>query len=110
MEPAGYNAFADMLAKFQSSPEWIKAVWLLAPCIAVVGVAWLAAQVLREAIRAFAGRRAGGGPADLDLIALAEARRIAGPEGDFLLLRLPAPAQSLPPPQPGGFHDDGERR
>jgi hypothetical protein len=50
MEPS-YNAFADMLAKFQSSPEWIKALWMIAPMLTVLGIAYLATQVLRDVLR-----------------------------------------------------------
>ncbi len=38
MKPFTYSIVADLLAKFQSSPEWIKALWLVAMTAMVVGV------------------------------------------------------------------------
>lgn len=45
-----YSFWADLLSKFQSSPEWIKALWLIAPMLTVLGLAYLAAQLLREVL------------------------------------------------------------
>jgi hypothetical protein len=59
MEPSTYSVFADMLAKFQFSPEWIKALWLVTLAAMVVGVSWNVAGVLKALIAAVAPRRAG---------------------------------------------------
>ena len=57
MEPAAYNAFADMLAKFHTSSEWIKTLWLLAVPATIVGITWCVADVAKTAIAALAGGR-----------------------------------------------------
>lgn len=46
-----YSFAADLLSKFQSSPEWIKALWLIAPSLTLLGLGALIARVLREALR-----------------------------------------------------------
>ncbi|PVE26086.1 hypothetical protein DC522_02340 [Microvirga sp. KLBC 81] len=46
-----YSFGADLLSKFHTAPEWIQALWLIAPMLTVLGIAYLAAQVSREALR-----------------------------------------------------------
>ena len=89
MEPSTYNAFADMLAKFQSSPEWIKALSLVTVPATVVGVTWCLAQVPREAIRALSGRR--GAALDLEAIETSAVPRLGTRDGAEEPLRLAAP-------------------
>ncbi len=36
-----YNLWADLLDTFQTSPEWIKALWLLIPPAFVLALIWL---------------------------------------------------------------------
>jgi hypothetical protein len=71
MEPSTYNAFADMLAKFHTSPAIIQALWLVAVPATLVGMTWCLSQVLRDAIRA-AGR---GAALDLEALEAAAAYR-----------------------------------
>ena len=90
MEPSTYNAFADMLAKFHTSPAIIQALWLVAVPAMLVGMTWCLSGVLREAIRALSGRR--GFALDLEALEAAsvprfgisggEPQRLAGPAGD----------------------------
>ena len=47
MEPP-YSAWADMLAKFHTSPEWIQALWLTVGPVTVLGVTWLVMRAVRE--------------------------------------------------------------
>ena len=80
MEPT-YSVFADLLAKFQSSPEWIKALWLIAVAAMVVGVSRSVAHVLKG---------------------------LASRNGELWLMRLPAPPVSSRSRegQPGTHHHD----
>lgn len=45
-----YNAWADLLSKFHTSPDWIQALWLIAVPATVVGLAWCVADVLKAAL------------------------------------------------------------
>ena len=89
MEPSTYNAFADMLAKFHTSPAIIQALWLVAVPATLVGVTWCLSQVLREAIRALSGRR--GAALDLEAIEAASVPRLGIRDGAGEPLRLAAP-------------------
>jgi hypothetical protein len=93
MEPS-YNAFADMLAKFQSSPEWIKALWLVTAAAMVVGVSRSAADVLTALIAAVAPRRSDPPLIDLPPPVEADAQWLASRNGELWLMRLPAPPVS----------------
>jgi hypothetical protein len=89
MEPSTYNAFADMLAKFHTSPAIIQALWLVAVPTMVFGVTWCLSWVLRDAIRA-AGRR--GFALDLEALDTGAARpELRGLDGADRPLRLAGP-------------------
>jgi hypothetical protein len=98
-----------MLAKFHTSSEWIKTLWLVAVPATVVGVSWCVSQVLREAIRAVRPGRRGGpevpAPEGADGAAPA-AWRLVGRDG-AVWLRLPPPAE--PWPAPGRLTHGDER-
>jgi hypothetical protein len=107
MDPS-YSVAADMLAKFHTSSEWIKTLWLVAVPATVVGVSWCVSQVLREAIRALACPRPAAPPVPepAGFAGLAGVPQLAGREGE-VWLRLPAPAE--PWGRPSGAQDEGER-
>jgi hypothetical protein len=108
MEPSTYSVFADMLAKFQSSPEWIKALWLVAVTAMVVGVSRCVADVLKALIAAVTPRRAGDGFVDLPPPVEADAQWLASRNGELWLMRLPAPPVSSRSREgePGTHHHD----
>ncbi len=89
MEPSTYNAFADMLAKFHTSPAIIQALWLVAVPATLVGVTWCLTGVLREAIRALFGRR--GFALDLQALEAAAVPRLGFGDGAGEPLRLAGP-------------------
>lgn len=45
-----YSFGADLLDKFHTSPDWIQALWLVAPFLTTLGIAYLVTQVLREVL------------------------------------------------------------
>ena len=92
MEPS-YSVFADLLAKFQSSPEWIKALWLVTFAAMVVGVSRCVADVLKALIGA-AARRSDPTLIDLPPPGDADAQWLASRNGELWLMRLPAPPVS----------------
>jgi hypothetical protein len=94
MDPSTYSVFADLLAKFQSSPEWIKALWLVTAAAMVVGVSWCVADVLKALIAAVTPRRAGDGFVDMPPPGDADAQWLASRNGELWLMRLPAPPLS----------------
>jgi hypothetical protein len=93
MEPSTYNAFADMLAKFHTSPAIIQALWLVAVPATLVGVTWCLSGVLREAIRALSGRR--GAALDLEAIEAASVPRLGFGDGEPLRLAAPGAAEGV---------------
>jgi hypothetical protein len=93
MEPSTYSVFADLLAKFQSSPEWIQALWLVAVPTMVVGVSRCVADVLKALIAA-AARRSDPPLIDLPPPVEADAQWLASRNGELWLMRLPAPPVS----------------
>ena len=93
MEPS-YSAFADLLAKVQSSPEWIKALWLVTFAAMVVGVSRCVADVLKALIGAVAPRRDVAPLIDLPPPVEADAQWLASRNGELWLMRLPAPPVS----------------
>jgi hypothetical protein len=107
MEPS-YSAFADLLAKFQSSPEWIKALWLVTAATMVVGVSRCVADVLKALIAA-AVRRSDPPLIDLPPPVEADAQWLASRNGELWLMRLPAPPVSSRSHEgePGTHHHDG---
>ena len=56
---SAYSVLADALSKFQSSPEWIKALWLMGPPLTVLGVTWLVTKAAREIAGTVLARREG---------------------------------------------------
>jgi hypothetical protein len=106
MEPS-YSVFADLLAKFQSSPEWIKALWLIAVAAMVVGVSRCVADVLKALIAA-AARRSDPPLIDLPPPVEADAQWLASRNGELWLMRLPAPPLSPrgAAGEPGTHHRD----
>jgi hypothetical protein len=94
MEPS-YSVFADLLAKFQSSPEWIKVLWLVTAAAMVVGVSRSVAEVLKALIAALAPRRASAPLVDLPPPVEADAQWLASRNGELWLMRLPAPPVSF---------------
>jgi hypothetical protein len=94
MEPFTYSIVADLLAKFQSSPEWIKALWLVTMTAMVVGVSWCVVDVLKALIAAAGPRRAGDGFVDLPPPVEADVQWLASRNGELWLMRLPAPPVS----------------
>jgi hypothetical protein len=107
MEPS-YSAFADLLAKFQSSPEWIKVLWLVTFAAMVVGVSRSAADVLTALIAAVAPRRSDPPLIDLPPPVEADAQWLASRNGELWLMRLPAPPVSSRSREgePGTHHHD----
>jgi hypothetical protein len=107
MEPS-YSVFADLLAKFQSSPEWIKALWLIAVAAMVVGVSRSVADVLKALIGAVAPRRDVAPLIDLPPPVEADAQWLASRNGELWLMRLPAPPLSPrgAAGEPGTHHRD----
>ena len=106
MEPS-YSVFADLLAKFQSSPEWIKALWLIAVAAMVVGVSRSVADVLKALIAA-APRRSDPPLIDLPPPVEADAQGLASRNGELWLMRPPAPPLSPrgAAGEPGTHHHD----
>ena len=106
MEPS-YSVFADLLAKFQSSPEWIKALWLVTFAAMVVGVSRCVADVLKALIGA-AARRSDPPLIDMPPPVEADAQWLASRNGELWLMRLPAPPVSSRSRegQPGTHHHD----
>jgi hypothetical protein len=107
MEPS-YSVFADLLAKFQSSPEWIKALWLVTFAAMVVGVSRSAADVLKALIAAVSPRRSDPPLIDLPPPVEADAQWLASRNGELWLMRLPAPPLSPrgAAGEPGTHHRD----
>jgi hypothetical protein len=107
MEPS-YSVFADMLAKFQSSPEWIKALWLVTAAAMVVGVSRSVADVLKVLIAAVTPRRSDPPLIDLPPPIEADAQWLASRNGELWLMRLPAPPVSSRSHEgePGTHHHD----
>jgi hypothetical protein len=91
MEPSTYSVFADLLAKFHTSSEWIQALWLVTLPAMVVGVSWRAADVLKALIAALTPRRASDGVVDMPVSGEADAQWLAYRNGELWLMRLPAP-------------------
>ena len=108
MEPFTYSIVADLLAKFQSSPEWIKALWLVTGAAIPIGVSWCVADVLKALIAAAGPRRAGDGFVDLPPPVEADAQWLASRNGELWLMRLPAPPLSPrgAAGEPGTHHRD----
>ena len=94
MEPSTYSIVADMLAKFQSSSGWIKALWLVAVPMALVGMTWCVADVLKALIFALTPRRSDPPLLDLTPSGEADAQWLAYRNGELWLMRLPAPPLS----------------
>ena len=94
MEPSTYSIVADLLAKFQSSPEWIQALWLVTAAAMVVGVSRSAADVLKALIAAAAPRRDVAPLIDMPPPGDADAQWLASRNGELWLMRLPAPPVS----------------
>ena len=93
MDPS-YSVFADLLAKFQSSPEWIKALWLVTGAAMMVGVSRSVADVLKALIAAVAPRRDVAPLIDLPPPVEADAQWLASRNGELWLMWLPAPPLS----------------
>ena len=93
MDPSTYSIVADLLAKFQSSPEWIKALWLVTAAAMVVGVSRSVVDVLKALIAAVA-RRSDPPLLDLPPPVEADAQWLASRNGELWLMRLPAPPVS----------------
>ena len=94
MEPSTYSVFADLLAKFQSSPEWIKALWLV-----TVRGDGRRGEPVRGGCAEGADRRGAPRRSDPPLIDLpppveADAQWLASRNGELWLMRLPAPPLS----------------
>jgi hypothetical protein len=108
MDPSTYSIVADLLAKFQSSPEWIKALWLIAVPTMVVGVSRCVADVLKALIAAVAPRRSDPPLIDLPPPGEADAQWLASRNGELWLMRLPAPPLSPrgAAGEPGTHHRD----
>jgi hypothetical protein len=83
-----------MLAKFQSSPEWIKALWLVTVMATVVGVSRSVADVLKALIEAARPRRADAPLIDMPPPGDVDAQWLAYRNGELWLMRLPAPPLS----------------
>ena len=107
MEPT-YSVFADLLAKFHTSSEWIQALWLVAVPAMVVRVSWRVADVLKALIAATGPRRAGDGFVDLPPPVEADVQWLASRNGELWLMRLPAPPVSSRSyeGEPGTHHHD----
>jgi hypothetical protein len=107
MEPS-YSVVADLLAKFQSSPEWIKALWLVTAAAMVVGVSRSVADVLKVLIAAVTPRRSDPPLIDLPPPIEADAQWLASRNGELWLMRLPAPPVSSRSHEgePGTHHHD----
>ncbi len=107
MEPS-YSVFADLLAKVQSSPEWIKALWLIAVTAMVVALSRSVADVLKALIGAVAPRRSDPLLIDLPPPVEADAQWLASRNGELWLMRLPAPPVSSRSREgePGTHHHD----
>jgi hypothetical protein len=50
MEQPPYSAWADLLAKFHTSPEWIQALWLVAVPALLLGTLYLIKEVAVAAL------------------------------------------------------------
>jgi len=92
MEPQDYSLAADALAKFQSSPEWIKALCLILPSALLFGMTWCLADMAKTIARALLLRRV---LRAAPVLVAAEPGRplIARPKGEIFVLRPPAPAE-----------------
>lgn len=55
MEPS-YSFFADLLAKFQTSSDWIKTLWIVAFSLTVVGLALCLSRMVTKLAALFARR------------------------------------------------------
>jgi hypothetical protein len=97
MEGADYNAFADMLAKFHTSSEGVKALWLLVMALTAVGVSACMAWAATEIVRALAGRRRGAAPVEF-LVSGEDGWRLVRHEGEIRMMRLAGPVDALPAP------------
>ena len=51
-----YSAWADLLSKFQGSPPWIQALWLVLVAAVALGAMWCVTDVLKHALAAFCRR------------------------------------------------------
>jgi hypothetical protein len=56
-----YSLAADLLNKFDTSPDWIQALWLIAVPALIFGLGWL----VKEMVVALAGPRICGEPGEL---------------------------------------------
>jgi hypothetical protein len=92
MNPSDYSVVADMLAKFQSSPEWIKALWLVAVPATLVGMTYGVADLAKAILVALAARRSDpsrSAPAWFD--GETGGLLIRSADGEVRVLRLPTP-------------------
>jgi hypothetical protein len=108
MEPT-YSVFADLLAKFHTSSEWIQALWLVAVPAMVVGVSWRVADVLKALIAAVKPRRGIAPLTDMPPPGEADAQWLVSRNGELWLMRLPAPPVSTQSrdAEPGTYQCDG---
>ena len=51
-----YSAWADLLSKYQGSPPWIQALWLVLTAGVALGAMWCVADVVKHAVGALARR------------------------------------------------------
>jgi hypothetical protein len=54
-----YSVWADLLAKFHTSPEWIQALWLVAIPALILGVTWCVTRLVKDIAVAALGIRQG---------------------------------------------------
>ena len=54
-----YSAWADLLSKFQGSPPWIQALWLVLTAGVALGAMWCVADVVKHTVATLARRPRG---------------------------------------------------